>query len=626
MKRIPILMLLLLAVLPACSLQREPTVLPEETFMADTVPTTIPAGICYPGSEPETSSGDALQSFPLATSDHTGFLFMGSDLLLFSGTERTTLTKYSSGNFSVSAAIQLNCILSPHGPAVQVCESGITYYDTQAHELVFLDALLEEKQRIKLPDTVDSKIAITADCRRLYYCTDRALRCMDPESGLDRLVKEMNFSGQYVSALHCSDTVVSCTVTTDGGSVRQLYLNAENGQLLAETAGDTEVFTLGNVYFASCRDRICQELLTGDSEFGPALLTPDTLKAAVFPALESGNVVLASEGSDSIRLDCYELRSGKRIASLTLEHSAPILDLRASAVPEALWFLRYDPRQDCQVLCRWDPEMSAISDSTRRLSVRYSPDKPDYNGIAVCREIADTLCQRYGVQILLWTDATAFQPQGHTLTPEYQAPLLQEELRQLETILSLYPEGFLKEAAKSTSCGFIQICLVRSIHDSGFEDCCSDTIGLQYWDDRANAYISIPSQPDLSKQSICHQLFHIIESRVMTVCKAYDSWDNLNPKGFSYSYDDMLTHEQQDSKWLEGKNRAFIDRDSMRYPREDRARIMECAMMPGNEALFESTLMQKKLRQLCLGIREAFGLKSTAKTLLWEQYLHKPLK
>ena len=46
----------------------------------------------------------------------------------------------------------------------------------------------------------------------------------------------------------------------------------------------------------------------------------------------------------------------------------------------------------------------------------------------------------------------------------------------------------------------------------------------------------------------------------------------------------------------------------MSFEKEDRARIMEYAMTPGHEDLFQSPYMQAKLRQLCLGIREAFGM------------------
>ena len=59
----------------------------------------------------------------------------------------------------------------------------------------------------------------------------------------------------------------------------------------------------------------------------------------------------------------------------------------------------------------------------------------------------------------------------------------------------------------------------------------------------------------------------------------------------------------------------------MSYPTEDRARILEYAANPGNEALFVPPVMQQKLRRICQGIREAFSLTDDPDTFLWEQYL-----
>ena len=102
-------------------------------------------------------------------------------------------------------------------------------------------------------------------------------------------------------------------------------------------------------------------------------------------------------------------------------------------------------------------------------------------------------------------------------------------------------------------------------------------------------------------------------------------WNTLNPKVFSYDYDYIANLSREDYQWTEGEDRAFIDIYSMSYPKEDRARIMEYAMMLGNEDCFESETMQRKLRQLCLGIRDAFGLKKSTEAFLWEQYLEEPL-
>ena len=48
---------------------------------------------------------------------------------------------------------------------------------------------------------------------------------------------------------------------------------------------------------------------------------------------------------------------------------------------------------------------------------------------------------------------------------------------------------------------------------------------------------------------------------------------------------------------------------------------MEYAMTPDHGDYFRSETMQKKLYQLCLGIRQAFDLEDVQEEFLWEQYL-----
>ena len=63
----------------------------------------------------------------------------------------------------------------------------------------------------------------------------------------------------------------------------------------------------------------------------------------------------------------------------------------------------------------------------------------------------------------------------------------------------------------------------------------------------------------------------------------------------------------------------------MTVPTEDRARIIDCAITEGNEELFASKTMQNKLRQFCVGLRNACGWKKDSRSFPWEQYLEKPL-
>ena len=592
-----------------------------------TAPAPEPTGIYDAASVIEQRTMGAVKAYPLNTTDAAAIAPMDGSILLFSGAENTTLTRFSEDSLRIAATRSLDCRISPEDPAVQISERGITFYDSSCNTLVFLDTQLQELRRISLPDTILGVPALSTDHQLLYYCNAEGLRCIDLESKLDRLLKEMRFKHQTTSALHCNDTVIVCDVEDEEGAHSRLFISAATGILLYETTEEIQLQTCGASYFACCMDGIYPELLIGDSEQGPTLLNPHTYGSAPFPLLEAGSVVLTTGNhSDSTtQLDCYDLQTGRLTATLTLPDQTHIRSV-VTADRSSVWFLRYDPEYACDVLYCWDIQKSAVSDSRSCFSSRRSFDSPDLEGLAYCREIADHLSRRYGVQILLWTDATAFQPWDYTLIPEYQVSVIRENLKELELFLSMYPEGFLEKAAEKTGSGQIQICLVRSIQGNpALSGVLQEAVGLQYWDDNGNMYLCLSVQPSQLARNACHEMSHIIDSRVLTVCKAYDNWSKLNPEGFQYHYGPVSDLPLDARRWTVGSDRAFLDLYSMTYPKEDRARIMEYAMADGFSASFQSETMQKKLQTLCLGIRQAFDLEDIAKPFRWEQYLETPL-
>lgn len=615
--KFPALVLAMLFLLCGCAAQPQAsTALPDTTEP----PVTLPRGIYDAGSRIEETSGGAVKAFPLAMRAAAAAP-MGQDIVVFSDTENTVLTLYRGEELCPAATLALERRVSLSDSAVAVSERGIVFYDAVSRELVFLNADLAESSRSVLPETVCGSPVVDAQQQKVFYCTSDSLRCLDLQTGLERFIKEMRFPYQSADALHCDGAVIACEVRADGAS-DYLYISTETGQLLYE---DTEKITLqtdGTSYFAARKDGIYTELLTGSSEHGPTLLTPLTYEPDVYPLVQLGAIVTVSEMSNALQLERYDLQSGKRTHCVILGGTEEVRGF--FTFRDCIWFLRYEPSYGCDVLYCWEFAKSEIKDSRNYLSARHTAQQPDLAGLAACREFADELSWKYGVQILLWTDATSFQPWDYTLVPEYQVPVIQRNLKELERFLSMYPRGFLEKAAALTSSGRIQICLVRGILGKA-ESAVSEAVGLQYWDHNRNSYLCLQVQEEGLSRNACHEMSHIIDSRVLTLCRAYDDWNSLNPKGFQYQGAESVSLSESQQQWLSDQSRAFIDSYSMSYPKEDRARIMEYAMMDGAESYFESDTMQKKLRQICLGIREAFDLKKSAEVFRWEQYLKTPL-
>ena len=618
--KLPFLVLAALLILCGCTAPPESATEPP---MTEIIAVTEPVCLYDSSGVMQAQTKGAVKAYPLALSDADAIATMGSHVVLFSGSDATTLTVYGQENLCPAAALTLPCRISPADGAVQVNTQGISYYDAPQKELVFLDTGLKEISRISLSTAISGTPVLSADWEKLYYCTADALRCTDLSTGLDRLVKQMAYPGQFPTALHRDDNVIICDTTDGDGTFRRLYISTRTGQLLYEDRGDVTLHTYGDAYFALHKDGIYTELLTGNSEHGPTLLDPNSYNPEAFPLLSTGGAVTAAtDSAGNTRLHYYDLSSGRRTSILTLEGTQTVHQMIPAADNGNVWFLRYDPQYGCDTLYLWELSKSPIPDPKNYLSARYTAENPDYAGLAACRETADALSRRYGVQILLWTDATSYEPWDYTLIPEHQVRVIQENLKELEQFLAMYPQSFLLKAAEKTSSGRIQICLVRSIlgKEAGTA---AEVTGLQYWDDNRNTYLCLSVAHQSLSRNASHEMSHIIDSRVLTVCKAYDDWNSLNPPNFTYIGSYTATAKNTD--WTQGENRAFIDTYSMSYAKEDRARIMEYAMEAENAHYFESDTMQKKLLQLCRGIREAFGLKKSTEVFQWEQYLRHPI-
>ena len=314
---------------------------------------------------------------------------------------------------------------------------------------------------------------------------------------------------------------------------------------------------------------------------------------------------------------CYDLSTGRLRTSFTVtEFMRPMVTDGGDGI---LWLLAWSWERESWILCRWDTNACPSGDPAVYTHTYYSRSNPDLAGIARCQALALEIGQKHGVQILVWEDALEMVPWDYRMTEEYDVPLLEEQLRLLDQRLGNFPEGFLTQLAETGS--GLTVCLVRQIQ--GAEGVAVEAAsGIQYWlEDRP----CIALTTSATEGSLYHELCHVMDTRVFAHSNAYDQWEELNPSGFKYDYDYAANATRNAGEYLRDAERCFIDTYSMSFPKEDRARVLEYAMTPGNEDYFQSKVMQAKLKQICVGLREAFGLKKSPETFLWEQYLKESL-
>jgi len=552
----------------------------------------------------------AVRCYDILGEDYYGLLPMDGGILLLSGQTDTTLTYVSEAGQSVSSRIS-----DRHLGTDTLWDTalGLSYYDTESHTLVFLDDTLTESSRISLPKEMSDHPVLSVDGQLVYYYDAQALRCLELRSGISRLLKESRFAKQQVQRLHFEDAVLECRVSDAGGD-RTLLISTQTGETLFETPTPVELQSSGQSYFARWREGEQELLLFGIRGETIQRLAPQA-DGIYSPLFGSDFLVSYKADSTGISMICYDQAAGDQLSKVRLAGlSAP---LGMVARKGKIWFLAENLFTGKEALYCWDPSVIIETQETSFLSPYYTAESPDREGLERCEQQAKTLSQTYGVKIELWKDAISPLPKDYSVTAEYLVNVYDRYLPVLEKALSAIPKTVYQKLGKQSQNGKLTISLVREVYSTNELGSLTLEDGAHFWSNGSSYLVLMMN--DKLERSFYHELFHAMDSYILTETKAYDDWRKLNPSGFSYDYS-YITNEYRDPKdYLEPGTRAFIDLYSMSYPKEDRARIMEYAMLEGNEAYFTSKTMTQKLDMLCKGIRKAFKLDDG--DYLWEQYL-----
>ena len=553
----------------------------------------------------------ALSAYDTGIADHRGIYPMGEDMLLISGDNETLLTVLTD-KAVIRTQKDLPCLSDPACGTMQVGENGVAYYDSLDNAVVYLNTNLLEIKRIPLPGNVSGNILLSPDWNTVYYCSSNAVHALDLQTSTPRMVRRHSVASQTLTGVYQEGQLLACQVTYEDGYSEHLYLSTQTGEAHYTDRELDRLYTGNGTYFTAFRDGSVKLWLTGKPDEQPWMLHISQ-SAEVFPLYQSDAVVVMETPGDQIELNYLDITTGMRSGAITLDAVGNIRQISGSG--STVWFLGDDLSSGKSLLYRWSPSWSHVWSPRSYYRTYYTADNPDIDGLLRQAYHASILGNTHGINILTAKDAMKYPPAGHTFEMEYRIAAYERDLAVLESALANFPSGFFQDAAFGTKSNKLTVNLVRDLHADGSRETLP---GKQYWLNES-AYITLVMGPGL-EQSFYHQLSHIIDTRVMGTTSVYDDWADLNPEGIAYANSYLLNEAEADGSWFTGDSRVFIDLYSMSFPREDRARILEYAMMPGNEELFASETMQKKLSTLCQGIRQAFEL-DEAITYRWEQYL-----
>ena len=573
-------------------------------------------GIYDPQSVVEQQTGGAVRAYPLGMQDCDGMAFMGKDILVFSGgkTGKTTLTRFSGTDCVQKASVTLTAAVDVQ--KICVSETQLCYYDPADKCVVFLNQELSETRRILLPGEMVGTPVLGQDLATVFYCTESQIRALDLDTGISRLIRQQTRQQSLRKSI-LKDTVLLCDIMEEGEEVSTEFFAVKDGAFLGRISALEDVYTGQEAFYLRRMEGSLQEKLFGKLEGQVRCLWPEVEEASLFVVSGKDWVVTASENDQQVKLELYHLTDAKRKASVALTGLQNIGSVQTDDTGAYIWFRAYDQQKQTDGLYRWDFQSNLVADEKVYDGHRYTREDQDTEGLQQCKDGAQALSGKHSITITVGEDVQQFP--GGVLITEYQVPVIRQGLDALEKALDKFPEGFLKTLSKNIP---VQISLVRQVK-RGAQNPVDAATGTLFWvDGKAHIVLVLG---DSVEQTLYREMCHVLDTFIIGNSIAYDIWDTLNPQGFQYDGNYQQYQNRGESQYLTGETRAFIDSFSMTYATEDRGSIFVHAMMEGNEDYFASTAMQTKLRQMGVGIREAFGLKKDTRSFPWEQYLKEPL-
>lgn len=599
MKRLLIVLLAAL-LLAGCGKEAQPT----EPEMSTEATDNATEHLYDADSAVERDTGGAVKTYLLKPDTYFGLHRMGSHVLIMGHKGLTVLTGELGGVTAsqITGDVRVNSVLD-------TAATGLAYYMPNSRMVVIRNPQLQTVTTWELPKEIVGDPCISFKANEIFYSTGTEIRARNMTSGISRLLRRQTAGTQILHGVHFDGKALLCTFTDEAGLEETVFISTETGQTQGQGKGVSGMQTYGDKYYVYWQDGIIQQTVFGSESTGAQSFLapmPEAKTGGRTAILEMNGIVEYTTADDSLTLSYYDMTIGKKTAQTTLPKVCTPIGFCSDG--RYIWLLATDTERVCQCVYRWDIAKSIVEDETVYTSVLFTPDSPDAEGLARCKALADAYQSNYGVKFLLWQDAIAHTG-GYTVTGEYHTQVIEMAMEQAEPLLKLFPDRFL---LKSVEAGWIKIALVQSIE--------GDRDWVQFWEE-GDCWILLSSGADVV-QSLTQGIAYAIDSHVLGNSRDFDTWADLNPAGFVYSYNDEL---KEDSAYLHGKSRAFVDAYAMCYPHEDRCRIFYHAMKENNGDMFQSSVMQAKLLRLCTGIREAYNLEKKTDTYTWEQYLKEPI-
>lgn len=551
--------------------------------------------------------------------------------------------------------------------------SGIAYDETgnilvinqDRGELYFFDKHLQQYDTICISDEGISSFAIAEDCSKLYYVdgVTNEIKCMELGSA-GRTVLCDDFYGMesYVcidALMEEENSLIISVYDGDGEKNTELYhIDTGKHSPMGNIAFE-QIETYGETYVAQVSvDHFLETVYgkTGTVEYDAGLTDDRT----IFPGGTAQVIGLEqAEEYENVKTDIengvfmtyyYSKDSDTKMAGIeislyNMEKGIKTCGTRypLSAEEDDVCFLSdmvcmKEPGIVVGAVCVndennlfvWDlnDKSSRATDAFAELYKLQDLYEADAKTLQGLKNKADEIGRRRGVEIYIGEEIQSCTKNIYTYTVNQNAVRISKALDELDRELGRYPNGMLAQIDDDFG-SMLKIYLCGPILPDN-DTAISTAVGLQNTMEN-DTYLVLDITAVLSfTTTIHHELFHAIEKHLDATDTFFDSdeWNNCNPPGFQYDYDYIANESSHNTEYVVGDVEnslqiSFIDRYSKSFPVEDRARIMEYAMMEDRlcTGYFEHTYIRKKLELISRKLREGFDTTGWPEVTAWEKVL-----
>lgn len=512
-------------------------------------------------------------------------------------------------------------------PNVQVCGDKIAVIDWAYGDVTLLDCTFEVIQEYK---TWTAYCAVYLDeaAENIYCFTQNGVKVMHTESGKTTMLLEeatMLFAstkcGNAVTITYTDENTQlseSAVVDLETGTAEKIPFEGafrsveyNEGIWLAGVLGEDDIYYLGRA------DR--------PKEFGVAgqYYTQMTLIANPLRLMAT---TYDDHGGTTLTL--YSL-DGKYLSQCQLpSHISSVIWEPVWSEADGGYFLIAIDNTGKDMLLFWDMSVPTVGEDLTYVSA-YEEQVVDSEVSEVLLKRAEKIAAEYGIEVFIG-DQTEDSYGIYNMASEMNEEYIGEGLDALEAALMKYPDGFMKQLLYGDQ-KKLEFHLTGAFtlkeYPEGEVNGFTSYIGLAQEAEGKSIVVVDITMAGSIEQTLHHEIMHIIDNKLRFDANLRDGalyseemWNTYNPEGFTYVEDKFHLPE---SVYSDGYESYFIDIYSRTTANEDRARIMEYAMVEADWAFSNADGRFEKLEYLCECIRDAFDTEGWPTQTVWEKTLNR---